>query len=70
MPKQSSKETKDRSPKKLDTTIIVALIALVGTLVTALFSSPVIVPGFKGRRPLLQLKQIQRLPHLLIRAGQ
>lgn len=39
MPKQS----KNSSPKKLDTTIIVALIALVGTLATALFSSPVII---------------------------
>jgi hypothetical protein len=43
MPKQSSKETKGPSSRKLDTTIIVALIALVGTLVTALFSSPVII---------------------------
>ena len=43
MPKQSSKETKGRSSRKLDTTIIVALIALVGTLATALFSSPVII---------------------------
>lgn len=43
MPKQSSKETKVRSSRKLDTTIIVALIALVGTLATALFSSPVII---------------------------
>jgi len=43
MPKQSSKATKDGSPKKLDTPIVVALIALVGTLVTALFSSPVII---------------------------
>ena len=39
MPKQS----KNSSPKKLDTTIIVALIALVGTLATALFSRPVII---------------------------
>jgi hypothetical protein len=51
MPKQSSKETKDRSPKKLDTTIIVALIALVGTLVTALFSSPVIVAWIQRTPP-------------------
>ncbi|MCX6059807.1 MAG: hypothetical protein NTW69_16855 [Chloroflexi bacterium] len=43
MPKQSSKETKGGSSRKLDTTIIVALIALVGTLATALFSSPVII---------------------------
>lgn len=43
MPKQSSKETKGRSSRKLDTTIIVALIALVGTLATALFSSPVVI---------------------------
>ena len=43
MPKQSSKETKGRSSRKLDTTIIVALIALFGTLATALFSSPVII---------------------------
>ena len=43
MPKQSSKETKGRSSRKLDTTIIVALIALVGTLATTLFSSPVII---------------------------
>jgi len=43
MPKQSSKVTKDRSSKKLDPAITVALIALVGTLVTALFSSPVII---------------------------
>ena len=38
-----SKQSKNSSPKKLDTTIIVALIALVGTLATALFSSPVII---------------------------
>jgi len=43
MPRQSSKVTKDRSSKKLDPAITVALIALVGTLVTALFSSPVII---------------------------
>jgi len=43
MPKRSSKITKDRSSKKLDPAITVALIALVGTLVTALFSSPVII---------------------------
>jgi len=43
MPKRSSKVTKDRSSKKLDPAITVALIALVGTLVTALFSSPVII---------------------------
>lgn len=43
MPKQSSKETKGRSSGKLDTAIIVALIALVGTLATAFFSSPVII---------------------------
>jgi hypothetical protein len=43
MPKQSSKVTKDRSSKKLDPAITVALIALVGTLVTVLFSSPVII---------------------------
>jgi len=43
MPKQSSNVTKDRSSKKLNPTITVALIALVGTLATALFSSPVIV---------------------------
>ena len=43
MAKQSSKVTKDRSSKKLDPAITVALIALVGTLITALFSSPVII---------------------------
>jgi hypothetical protein len=43
MPKQSSKETKGRSSRKLDTTIIVALIALVGTLATAIFASPALL---------------------------
>jgi len=43
MPKQSSKVLKDRSSKKLDPTITVALIALAGTLAAALFSSPVII---------------------------
>jgi len=43
MPKQSSKVSKDRSSKKLDPTITVALIALAGTLAAALFSSPVII---------------------------
>jgi hypothetical protein len=43
MPKQSSKVSKDRSSKKLDPAITVALIALVGTLAAALFSSPVLL---------------------------
>lgn len=43
MPKRSPKTAKDGSPKKLDPAITVALIALIGTLVTALFSSPVII---------------------------
>jgi len=51
MPKQSSKETKDRSSKKLNPTITVALIALVGTLVTALFSSPVIIAWIQRTPP-------------------
>jgi len=43
MPKQSSKVSKDRSSKKRDPAITVALIALVGTLAAALFSSPVLL---------------------------
>ena len=43
MPKQSSKATKDHSSKKLDPAITVAVIALIGTLATAVFSSPVII---------------------------
>jgi len=43
MSKQSSKVTKGRSSKKLNPTVTVALIALIGTLATALFSSPVII---------------------------
>jgi len=43
MPKQSTKRVKNPSFKKLNPATTVALIALVGTLVTALFSSPVII---------------------------
>jgi len=43
MPKQSSKRVRNSSSKKLDSAVIVALIALVGTLATVLFSSPVII---------------------------
>jgi hypothetical protein len=43
MPKQSSKRVTKIPSKKLNPTITVALIALVGTLLTALFSSPVII---------------------------
>lgn len=43
MSKQSSKRVKNPSTKKLNPAITVALIALVGTLVTALFSSPVLI---------------------------
>jgi len=43
MSKQSSKVTKGRSSKKLNPTVTVALIAFIGTLATALFSSPVII---------------------------
>lgn len=43
MPKQSPKPVKNPSSKKLNPAITVALIALAGTLVTALFSSPVII---------------------------
>lgn len=57
MSKQSSRTTKDRSSKKLDPAITVALIALVGTLVTALFSSPV-VTAWMQRTPSLPAQTI------------
>ena len=40
---QSPKGVKKPSSRKVDTAIIVALIALIGTLWTALFNSPVML---------------------------
>ena len=49
MPKKSPpSDVKKPSSKKVDTTVIVALIALAGTLGTALFSSPVILEWMKS----------------------
>ncbi len=50
MSKQPSpKNVKRPSSKKLDTTIIVALIALIGTIATALFNSPVILEWIRNK---------------------
>jgi hypothetical protein len=50
MPKgPSPKDVKKSSSGKVDTTIIVALIALIGTLGTALFNSPVILEWIRNK---------------------
>ncbi len=51
---------KKRSSKKIDTTIVIALIALVGTLATALFNSPVILEWIRNKpAPTAPSAQIQ-----------
>ena len=63
MSKQSSKRVKNPSAKKLNPAITVALIALVGTLVTALFSSPVIIAWLQRTpAPPSQTNQPSSLP--------
>jgi hypothetical protein len=50
MPKQlSPKDGKKSSSRRVDTTIVVALIALIGTVATALFSSPVILEWIRNK---------------------
>ena len=50
MPKKPlSKDVKKPSSRKMDTAVIVALIALVGTLATAMFNSPVILAWIQNR---------------------
>jgi len=70
MPKQSSKVSKDRSSKKLNPAITVALIALVGTLVTALFSSPVIIAWLqKTPAPSVQTNSPSTTPALSVQTN-
>ena len=47
--RQSQKAAKEPRSRKLDTAIIVALIALIGTLGTAIFNSPVILEWIRNK---------------------
>jgi hypothetical protein len=54
------KEVKKPSSSKVDTTIIVALIALIGTVATALFNSPVILEWIRSKpAPIASAAQVQ-----------
>ncbi len=58
----SPKAMKKSSSKKVDTTIIVALIALIGTVVTALFNSPVILEWIRNKPTSTALSAQAELP--------
>ena len=62
MPKRiSSKNVNKPSSKKIDTTIIVALIALAGTIATAFFNSPVILEWLQNKpAPVASSAQVQQ----------
>jgi hypothetical protein len=58
-----SKDVKKPRSKKIETSVVVALIALLGTLVTALFGSPVLIELIKNKStPSALSTQVQSIP--------
>lgn len=58
----SPRDLKKSSSKKIDTAIIVALIALIGTIVTAMFNSPVILQWIRNKPTSTPLSAQAMLP--------